>query len=107
MLTSIEGTFAPYAHVELEAGESVVAESGALFFHDDSVKAETFVPGGISKGLIRKLSGTRFFLVRYTGPGVLALSKNHSGQLQRIPLGGTRSCVFKVRARFLRWVSAT
>ena len=56
--------------VDLEAGEQIVAESGAMTWMTDSIRAETSTRGGLLTGLKRKmLSGESFFQNAYRAEG--------------------------------------
>jgi uncharacterized protein (AIM24 family) len=81
MKTEIKGALAPFVEVELEPGESVLAEVGSLLYREASVTEEAEIPGGFTAGVLRKLAGTSFFLVRCRGPGLCSFSKDHAGQV--------------------------
>src|SRR5262249_19150306 len=71
--------------VKLEAGEKVVAESGAMAWMSSNVKAETAARGGFFAGLKRALlSGESFFQNTYTaerGPGEIGLAPGAPGDI--------------------------
>lgn len=92
------GSFAPFVRAELESGQSIFAEASALMSHESSVDSEVFVPGGVARGLLRKLAGSSFFLVKYSGPGAVMLSKNFAGDLVEIDLDDGREVRLQHRA---------
>lgn len=56
------GSAFPLLRVELAAGESVKAESGAMVAMSDGMKLTGKADGGILKGIARKFSGESFFM---------------------------------------------
>ena len=73
MRYSIEGEPMPVVICELEAGEKMITEKGAMSWMSPNMKMET-VGGGVGKMFGRILSGESLFLNNYTaerGPGIL------------------------------------
>ncbi|MCR4909212.1 MAG: TIGR00266 family protein [Lachnospiraceae bacterium] len=84
MKYSIEGEPLPVVICELEPGEYVQTEAGAMAWMSSNMKMET-VGGGASKMLGRMFSGESLFLNKYTaegGPGLIALSSNVPGAIK-------------------------
>jgi uncharacterized protein (TIGR00266 family) len=79
------------AEVKLDAGETVVAEAGAMVSMDTHVKIETSAGKkgegkmkGLMKGLKRMVSGESFFQNRYTpegAPGHVTFAPTHQGDV--------------------------
>lgn len=78
--------------VELDAGESLVTESGAMAWMEGPLEVKTSTRGGVLTGLKRKLlSGESFFQNTYTasGPGArLALAPGSAGDVVAHALSG-------------------
>ena len=76
-----------YSAVEchLDAGESVVGDSGAMAWMTDGIQTETSTRGGLLKGLKRSLlAGESFFQNTYTaenGPGAITFAPGAAGDI--------------------------
>ncbi len=57
--------------VELDPGEGVRAEVGAMMYMEDGIEMQTSTGGGLFKGFKRMLTGESFFITTflYNGPG--------------------------------------
>ena len=79
------------AIVKLDAGETVIAEAGALVSMDSHVQMETSagkkedsLMGSLFKGLKRMVAGESFFQNRFTpkgGPGEVTFAPTHAGDI--------------------------
>jgi len=71
--------------VELNPGESVVAEAGAMSWMSDNIRTTTSTRGGILGGLKRSLlAGESFFQNTYTAegsPGIVGLAPGCAGEI--------------------------
>lgn len=71
--------------VDLDAGEQIVAESGAMAWMDPNIQTKTSTRGGVLQGLKRKLlTGESFFQNTYTaegGGGNIALVPGTAGDI--------------------------
>ncbi|HEX2171373.1 MAG TPA: TIGR00266 family protein [Dehalococcoidia bacterium] len=80
------------AVVSLSAGESVVAEAGAMVSMSGTVQMKTSARGGILKGLTRSLlGGESFFMNTFqaaNGPGEVTLSPALPGDLIQLEVAG-------------------
>lgn len=77
--------------VQLNQGESLKAESGAMVTMDDTIDVDGKVEGGIMKGLGRMLAGEKFFfqtLKASRGSGVVTLAPTYIGGIIPIELKG-------------------
>lgn len=82
---SIEGEPLPVVICNLEAGETMITESGAMSWMSPNMKMETTSGGGIGKMLGRAFSGESLFLNRYTaqgGPGHIAFASSFPGSIR-------------------------
>ncbi|NUU64310.1 TIGR00266 family protein [Paenibacillus agri] len=86
-----EGAFA-MLKVELDPGESVKAEMGAMVAMSPNVELRGTVDGGLMKGLGRMLSGEKFFFQELTatrGHSEVLLSPRSIGNVQAFELDGS------------------
>lgn len=89
-----EGAFA-MLKVQLNPGESVKAEMGAMVAMSPNVELRGTVDGGLMRGLGRMLSGEKFFFQELTavrGQSEVLLSPGRSGISRRLSLTGRTSC---------------
>ncbi len=85
MRYSIEGEPLPVVICELENGETMITESGAMSWMSPNMKMETTSGGGIGKMFGRALSGESLFLNRYTamnGTGTIAFASSFPGAIR-------------------------
>ncbi len=78
--------------VELEPGEKIYAEAGALNHMSGNVRLKATVRGGFIQGIMRKIAGESFFLTEFTAegsPGVVAFSGTVPGKITALKLDGT------------------
>lgn len=84
MRYSIEGEPLPVVICNLEQGEVMITESGAMSWMSPNMKMET-TGGGIGKMFGRALSGESIFLNRYTamnGNGMIAFASSFPGSIR-------------------------
>lgn len=85
MRYSIEGEPLPVVICELENGETMITESGAMSWMSPNMQMETTSGGGIGKMFGRALSGESLFLNRYTalnGNGMIAFASSFPGSIR-------------------------
>lgn len=83
MKYSIEGTPLPVVICELESGETMITEKGAMSWMTPNMKMET-TGGGAGKMIGRMFSGESMFQNRYTaegGPGMIAYASSFPGSI--------------------------
>lgn len=88
MQYSIEGEPLPVVICQLEAGEKMITESGAMSWMSPNMKMET-VGGGVGKMLGRMFSGESLFLNNYTamnGQGTIAFASSFPGSIRAFEL---------------------
>ncbi len=76
--------------VELESGEEIIAETGAMVYMRN-MELKTEMKGGILGGLKRTLlGGESFFINRFVarGKGLIGLAPPYQGDIVHIPLSG-------------------
>ena len=85
--------------IELDPGEAVRAEAGAMLYMDESVKMDTGTGGGFMKGLKRRIAGESFFITSFANEGTrlakVAFSAPYPGKVVPIDLsahGGSFLC---------------
>ncbi len=85
--------------VELDPGEGVRAEAGALNYMDEGVEMQTSTGGGIFKGFKRAITGESFFITTFLNNGggkkVVAFGAPYPGKiipLELDKLGGSFLC---------------
>lgn len=85
MRYSIEGEPLPVVICELENGETMITESGAMSWMSPNMQMETTSGGGLGKMFGRALSGESLFLNRYTatnGNGMIAFASSFPGAIR-------------------------
>jgi len=89
--------------VEINPGERIYAQAGALNHMSGNVRMEAKAKGGILKGLNRLIAGETFALVEYEaigGPGIVAFSGSYPGKIMALELDGSKDYVLE-RGAFL------
>ena len=95
MQYSIEGEPLPVVICNLDAGEKMITESGAMSWMSPNMKMET-VGGGVGKMFGRMLSGESLFLNNYTamgGPGMIAFASSFPGSIRAFEIAPGREMV--------------
>lgn len=88
MKYSIEGAPLPVVICDLEAGESMITEKGAMSWMTPNMKMETS-GGGMGKMIGRMFSGENMFQNRYTaegGAGQIAYASSFRGRFWHLKL---------------------
>lgn len=85
--------------IELDPGEGVRAEAGAMMYMEDGIQMQTSADGGIFKGFKRMFTGESFFITTFlhTGRGKakVAFGAPYPGKIIPVDLssaGGTMLC---------------
>lgn len=90
MRYTIEGEPLPVVICELEAGDTMITESGAMSWMTPNMVMETTSGGGIGKMFSRAFSGESIFLNRYTaqgGAGTIAFASSFPGSIRAFEIG--------------------
>lgn len=85
--------------IELDPGEGVRAEAGAMMYMEDGIEMQTSTGGGIFKGFKRMITGESFFITTFlhngAGKGHVAFGAPYPGKiipLELDKLGGNFLC---------------
>ena len=100
MKYSIEGEPLPVAICDLEAGETLICESGAMSWMTPNMKMET-VGGGAGKMLGRMFSGESLFQNKYTaegGPGMIAFASSFPGSIRAFEIDSKQEVIAQKKA---------
>ncbi|MFW5775220.1 MAG: TIGR00266 family protein [Chitinivibrionales bacterium] len=85
---TIHGDDMQIVEVELDTGEGVRAEAGAMMFMEDGIEMQTTAEGGLFSGFKRMLTGESFFITTFlyknAGKGHVAFGAPYPGKI--IPL---------------------
>lgn len=84
MKYTITGDNLQFVNIQLEDGETIQAQSGAMRYMTGNVTMESKAKGGLLKGLKRSLTGESFFLVCYKsvgGSGVVGFGGGAPGKI--------------------------
>lgn len=82
---SIEGEPLPVVICNLENGETMITEKGAMSWMSPNMKMETISNGGVGKMIGRAFSGESMFVNRYTaqgGNGLIAFASSFPGSIR-------------------------
>lgn len=82
---TIEGAPMPVVICNLEGGETMLTEKGAMSWMSPNMKMETTTGGGIGKMFGRAFSGESIFINRYTaqgGTGLIAFASSFPGDIR-------------------------
>lgn len=101
MRYQIQGETLPVVICELEAGEKMVTEGGAMSWMSPNMKMETTSNGGIGKALGRAFSGEKMFQNIYTaqgGPGMIAFASSFPGSIRAFDITPGQDMIFQKSA---------
>ena len=94
----IEGETLPVVICELDAGESMTTESGAMAWMSPNMKMDTTSNGGLGKAFGRMFSGENLFQNRYTaqgGAGLIAFASSFPGSIKAFEVSPGKSYIFQ------------
>ncbi|HEV3230428.1 MAG TPA: TIGR00266 family protein [Solirubrobacteraceae bacterium] len=98
MKETIQGTTLPVLELQLDPGESVIAESGELSWIDANIELSTSTSGGGSHGLFgaikRAVGGSTLFMTSYratTAQGLVAFAAKLPGQILAMDISDGQS----------------
>lgn len=94
----IEGDTLPVVICELEAGETMITESGAMSWMSPNMKMETTSNGGLGKAFGRMFSGESLFQNRYTaqgGHGLIAFASSFPGSIRAFEIRPGKEYIFQ------------
>ena len=101
MKYSIEGGNLPVVICELDAGEQMITEGGAMSWLSANLQMETTTNGGVGKALGRMFSGERIFQNIYTaqgGPGMIAFASSFPGSIRAYDIAPGQDMIFQKKS---------
>jgi uncharacterized protein (TIGR00266 family) len=101
MRYSIEGGILPYVVCNLDAGESILTEKGAMSWMSPNMQMQTKGHGGFGKMVGRAFSGESMFQNIYTaqgGPGMIALASSFPGAIMAFMIQPGQGIIAQKRA---------
>ena len=101
MKYNIVGEPLPAVICDVEAGETLITESGAMSWMTQNMMMETTSNGGIGKALGRMFSGETLFQNRYTaqgGPGQIAFASSFPGSIKAVEITPGNDLVVQKKA---------
>ena len=97
MKYQIKGDTLPVVICQLEAGETMITESGAMSWMSPNMKMETTSNGGLGKAFGRMFAGENMFQNRYTsmgGNGMIAFASSFPGSIRAFEIGPGKEYIF-------------
>ena len=101
MKYTIVGEPLPAVICDVEAGETLITESGAMSWMTPNMKIETTSNGGIGKALGRMFSGDTLFQNRYTaqgGSGQIAFASSFPGSIKAFEIAPGKDMIVQKSA---------
>ncbi len=80
-----------FVTLEIEPGDKVYAEAGALVYMTGNINMDAKLQGGLLKGLKRTLAGESFMVTHFSsagGPGLIAFGGNCPGKIVALDITG-------------------
>ena len=108
MKHEIIGQTVPAVEVELDKGEAMFTQSGAMAWMDPSIKGESKMEGGFLKGIGRKFAGESLFMVTYSSDkdgAKIAFASTVPGTILPLQFQGTGGMICQKKA-FTKKLSA-
>ena len=101
MRYQIQGETLPVVICELEGGEKMITEGGAMSWMSPNMRMETTSTGGIGKGFGRSISGEKMVQNVYTpqgGPGMIAFASSFPGSIKAFQIAPGQDMIFQKSA---------
>ena len=101
MRYQIQGETLPVVICELEGGEKMITEGGAMSWMPPNMRMETTSNGGIGKAFGRAFSGEKMFQNVYTaqgGPGMIAFASSFPGSIKAFQIAPGQDMIFQKSA---------
>lgn len=97
MKYNIQGDTLPVVICQLDSGETMITESGAMAWMSPNMKMETTSNGGLGKAFGRMFTGESMFQNRYTaqGNGMIAFASSFPGSIRAFEVGPGREYIFQ------------
>ena len=103
MKYNIQGDSTPVVICELEAGESMITESGSMVWMSPNMEMQTSAGGSLGRAFGRIFSGENIFQNIYTargGPGLIAFASSFPGSIRVVEITPDRPVICQ-KAAFL------
>ena len=97
----IVGEPLPAVICDLNPGETLITESGAMSWMTPNMKMETSTNGGVGKAFGRMFAGEAMFQNRYTaqgGHGMIAFASSFPGSIRAFEIGPGKEYIFQKKA---------
>lgn len=101
MKYNIIGEPLPVVICDIEPGEAMITESGAMSWMSPNMKMETTTGGGLGKALGRMFSGDTIFQNRYTaqgGPGQIAFASSFPGSIKAVEIAPGKDLIVQKKS---------
>ncbi len=101
MQYKIQGETLPVVICQLNAGERMITEGGAMAWMSPNMKMETSSNGGFGKALGRMFAGEKIFQNVYTaqgGPGMIAFASSFPGSIRAFEIAPGQELIFQKSA---------
>lgn len=101
MRYQIQGDTLPVVICELESGEKMITEGGAMSWMSPNMKMETTSNGGLGKALGRAFAGEKMFQNIYTaqgGTGMIAFASSFPGSIRAFEIAPGQDMIFQKSA---------
>jgi uncharacterized protein (TIGR00266 family) len=101
MQYKIVGETLPVVICQLEAGEQMITEGGAMSWMSPNMQMETTTNGGLGKAFGRMFAGEKIFQNIYTaqgGEGMIAFASSFPGSVVPFEIGPGKEMIFQKRA---------
>lgn len=101
MKYNIIGEPLPVVICDMDPGEVMITESGAMSWMSPNMKMETTTGGGIGKALGRMFSGDTIFQNRYTaqgGPGQIAFASSFPGSIKAVEIAPGKELIVQKKS---------
>lgn len=97
----IQGETLPVVVCNLEAGEKMITEGGAMSWMSPNMKMETTSGGGLGRAVGRAFSGEKMFQNIYTaqgGTGMIAFASSFPGSIRAFHISPGNDMIFQKKA---------
>lgn len=101
MKYQIQGETLPVVICELESGEKMITEGGAMSWMSPNMKMETTSGGGLGRAVGRAFSGEKIFQNIYTaqgGTGMIAFASSFPGSIRAFHITPGNDMIFQKKA---------
>lgn len=98
MRYQIQGETLPVVICQLEAGETMITEGGAMSWMSPNMQMETTTNGGLGKAFGRMFAGENMFQNRYTamgGQGLIAFASSFPGSIKAFEVDPGKEYIFQ------------